>query len=349
MELIIDTSSEELIVILKQGNNVLEGERLRGKHQETLLPQIDTLLKRAKKTPKDIDVYGVVVGPGSFTGVRLAVSTVKAFCSVFDAKIVAIDMLDLLGTKLKVGQCVAIKCTSQKLYLAKKEKDGLLKQVALTEDLLTVVQSGSLFGYNLAEIDGISISPIQLDANDYIAFVEGEIDNKNFVSAKTLEPVYMALSQAEEELLKKSDTEIIPFEDKYAEEMYQLQDAVMPLADKMTKKSFMGEFSQETRTYFVAKRGEVVVGYVGLMACDSDQNIISIAVMSSLWGQGIGRLLLGRAKCFAKENGCKTLSLEVDEKNTRAIEFYKKFGFEVTNIRKKYYKDSDALVMFLKI
>ncbi len=349
MELIIDTSSEELIVILKQGSKILTGEKLRGKHQETLLPQIDNLLKSVKKSPKDIDTYGVVVGPGSFTGVRLAVSTVKAFCSVFDAKVVAIDMLDLLGTKLQTGQSVAIKCTSQKVYLTKREVDGLRKEVALTEDIATTAQSGNLFGYNLAEIDGVKIPQICLEANDYITFVEREVDKKNFVSAKMLEPVYMALSQAEEELLKKANTDILPFEDKYAEEMYQLQDAVMPLEDKMSKKNFMAEFTQDTRTYFVAKRGNVVVGYIGLMACDLDQNIVSLAVMSSLWGQGIGRLLVSRAVQFAKDSGCKTLSLEVDEKNARAIEFYKKFGFEVTNIRKKYYKDNDALVMFLKI
>lgn len=349
MELIIDTSSEELIAILKDKTKVYQSEKLCGKHQETLLPQIDLLLKNANKTPKDIDIFGVVVGPGSFTGVRLAVSTVKAFCSVFDAKVVGINMLDLLGEKLKYEQAVCIKCTSQKVYLARKIKGEIHKSVCLNEELLPLAKSHNLFGYNMNKIGEENLPQIILSTDDYINFVDEEIKQKNFVSAQKLEPVYMALSQAEEELLKKEHTQIVPFEEKYAEDMFELQDAVMPELDKMSKKSFMAEFKEETRTYFVAKRNEIVVGYIGLLSCDTDQNIVSIAVKKELWGQGIGSELVLRAKEFAKKNGYKTLSLEVDEKNERAVVFYKKIGFEVTNIRKKYYKDNDALVMFLKI
>ena len=349
MELIIDTSSEELIAILKDKTKVYQSEKLCGKHQETLLPQIDLLLKNANKTPKDIDIFGVVVGPGSFTGVRLAVSTVKAFCSVFDAKVVGINMLDLLGEKLKDGQAVCIKCTSQKVYLARKNNGELHKTVCLNEELLTLAKLHNLFGFNMDKIGEETVPQIALSTDDYINFVDEGIKQNKFVSAQKLEPVYMALSQAEEELLKKEHTQIVPFEEKYAEDMFELQDAVMPELDKMSKKSFMAEFKEETRTYFVAKRGEVVVGYIGLLSCDTDQNIVSIAVREELWGQGIGSELVLRAKEFAKKNGYKTLSLEVDEKNERAVVFYKKIGFEVTNIRKKYYKDNDALVMFLKI
>ncbi len=349
MELIIDTSSDELIVILKDKTKIYQSEKLHGKHQETLLPQIDFLLKSAGKEPKDINLYAVVVGPGSFTGVRLAVSTVKAFCSVFDAKVIGINMLELLGEKLKDGQAVAIKCTGQKVYFARKEGVELHKSVCLNEVLLPLLETKNLFGYNLGKVGEEAVPQITLEPKDYINFVDKETEKKNFVSAQKLEPVYMALSQAEEELLKKEQTEIIPFEDKYAEDMFQLQDTVIPTLDKMSKKSFMTEFEESTRTYFVAKRGDIVVGYIGLLSCDTDQNIVSLAVKEELWGQGIGSELVSHAIAFAKDNGNKTLSLEVDEKNDRAVSFYKKMGFEVTNVRKKYYKDNDAFVMFLKI
>ena len=349
MELIIDTSSDELIAILKDGTKIYQAEKMRGKHQETLLPQIDLLLKSAGKTPKDIKLFAVVVGPGSFTGIRLAVSTVKAFCYVFDAKVIEINMLELLGGKIKDGQAVAVKCTGQKVYLGKKSLGELHKSVCLNEDLLPLLKEKNLFGYNLDRIGESAVPQIIIGTEDYINFVDTQIEKKNFVSAQKLEPVYMALSQAEEELLKKEQTEIVSFEDKYAEDMFQLQDNVMPELDKMSKKSFMAEFKEKTRTYFVAKRGEVVVGYIGLLACDTDQNIVSLATRKDLWGQGIASELMARAIAFAKDNENKTLSLEVDEKNDRAVAFYKKIGFEVTNIRKKYYKDNDALVMFLKI
>ena len=46
-------------------------------HSETLLPMAEELCRRAQKDLSDIDLYAVTVGPGSFTGVRIGVATVK--------------------------------------------------------------------------------------------------------------------------------------------------------------------------------------------------------------------------------------------------------------------------------
>ena len=47
------------------------------------------------------------------------------------------------------------------------------------------------------------------------------------------------------------------------------------------------------------------------------------------------------------DNYCyqKTITLEVSSKNEVAINFYKKLGFKIINIRKNYYHDSDAFIM----
>jgi tRNA threonylcarbamoyl adenosine modification protein YeaZ len=46
-------------------------------HSETLLPMVKSLLESLKLTNDDIDAYAVSEGPGSFTGVRIGVATVK--------------------------------------------------------------------------------------------------------------------------------------------------------------------------------------------------------------------------------------------------------------------------------
>ena len=48
------------------------------KHSTMLLPEIDAILRQAGATLADIDVFGVVVGAGSFTGIRIGIATVKA-------------------------------------------------------------------------------------------------------------------------------------------------------------------------------------------------------------------------------------------------------------------------------
>ena len=46
-------------------------------HSQTLLPIIESVLKDSNKTVDEIDRIGVTVGPGSFTGVKIAVATAK--------------------------------------------------------------------------------------------------------------------------------------------------------------------------------------------------------------------------------------------------------------------------------
>ena len=50
-------------------------------HSTTLLPMIKACCDRAGITPAQIDLFACAVGPGSFTGVRIGVSTVKGLCA----------------------------------------------------------------------------------------------------------------------------------------------------------------------------------------------------------------------------------------------------------------------------
>lgn len=130
------------------------------------------------------------------------------------------------------------------------------------------------------------------------------------------------------------------------DEMYKIHNQVMSELDKLTKKNFYDEFNQETRKYFVAILNNKVVGYVGVLDTATDYNIIGIAVGKNYLNCGVGTQLFEYLKNVAKKNCVETISLEVDEMNTKAINFYKKMGFILTNIRKKYYKDNDAYIMW---
>ena len=63
------------------------------KHSETFFPLLDNFLKQNDTDLKDVDVFGVVVGPGSFTGIRIGLSVVKMFSYVFQKKCVAVNAL----------------------------------------------------------------------------------------------------------------------------------------------------------------------------------------------------------------------------------------------------------------
>lgn len=130
------------------------------------------------------------------------------------------------------------------------------------------------------------------------------------------------------------------------EEMYNIHASEFLAFDQMTKDNFLDELQQKNRIYFVAKDNDKIIGYIGLYEYDDDLSIIGIALIKEYQNRGIGTRLLKKAKEVARKMSKKSISLEVDVLNTSAISFYNKNNFVVTNIRKKYYKDNDALVMF---
>lgn len=72
-------------------------ERGFSKHSETFFPLLDEFLNQHKVTLKDIDCFGVVVGPGSFTGIRIGLSVAKMFAYVENKACVAVNSLEVLA------------------------------------------------------------------------------------------------------------------------------------------------------------------------------------------------------------------------------------------------------------
>ena len=75
----VDTSTPAGSVALSRGHELL-GEvvlHLRGTHTDRILNSLNWLLAEASVKLTDVDAFGVVVGPGSFTGLRVGVATVK--------------------------------------------------------------------------------------------------------------------------------------------------------------------------------------------------------------------------------------------------------------------------------
>jgi tRNA threonylcarbamoyladenosine biosynthesis protein TsaB len=66
-------------------------------HSETLLPTIDRIMKECDCSPADLDALALTVGPGSFTGLRIGMATVKGIAMAAHKPIVALSTLDTLA------------------------------------------------------------------------------------------------------------------------------------------------------------------------------------------------------------------------------------------------------------
>ena len=69
-----------------------------------LLPAVGRVLTPASLTLRDIELYAVAAGPGSFTGVRVGLTTVKAWSEVYGQPIAAVSRLEALASE-SVGSC----------------------------------------------------------------------------------------------------------------------------------------------------------------------------------------------------------------------------------------------------
>lgn len=70
-------------------------------HSQKLMPMLENLLNLSNISLNDIDAISVCVGPGSFTGIRIAMSTVKAIAHVRDIPVVAVNSLENISYNVK--------------------------------------------------------------------------------------------------------------------------------------------------------------------------------------------------------------------------------------------------------
>ena len=100
--LAIDTSGKAVSAAVAENGGLFSNIWLRhGKtHAEALMPCIASALSGPGLEPRDIGVFAVVAGPGSFTGLRIGASAIKALAYAHNAMTVGISTLDTLAQNI---------------------------------------------------------------------------------------------------------------------------------------------------------------------------------------------------------------------------------------------------------
>jgi tRNA threonylcarbamoyladenosine biosynthesis protein TsaB len=100
--LAVETSGRMGSVALAQGDKLLAETQFSGpmRHSAEIFPAIIGLLGRFGKKPDQIEQVYISVGPGSFTGLRIAVTFAKTFALANGSKIAAVDTLDAIAANI---------------------------------------------------------------------------------------------------------------------------------------------------------------------------------------------------------------------------------------------------------
>jgi tRNA threonylcarbamoyladenosine biosynthesis protein TsaB len=101
--LAVDTTSERESVALADGGVVVAEVRLRTAEvpSRRVLPAVAFVLQSAGLAPGDVEGYAVAVGPGSFTGIRVGLSTVQGLALAAGRPCLGVSTLDIMATLVK--------------------------------------------------------------------------------------------------------------------------------------------------------------------------------------------------------------------------------------------------------
>jgi ribosomal-protein-alanine N-acetyltransferase len=119
------------------------------------------------------------------------------------------------------------------------------------------------------------------------------------------------------------------------------------------RKAFLYELEKNPSSkLYVAEAGasdgeDQVVGMLGLWLIIDEIHISTLAVHPDFRRQGVAHALIEKALTLGRAEGAVSATLEVRETNLGALALYKKFGFQITGRRPRYYKDNneDAVLM----
>ena len=182
-QLIMDTSHQYLVVALYEDGKCLESiQELGSKRQsENAIPYLEKLLLKYNKRLIDIDEMIITRGPGSYTGVRVAMTIAKTLSVISAVHIKAISSLQAYAGN---QHCVSvIDARSQKVFVCAYDQGEALieEQLIAIEEFPTfmedyagfqVVGQCDLVGYPLQEID-LAENMYQLSKNmEPIEFVD---------------------------------------------------------------------------------------------------------------------------------------------------------------------------------
>jgi tRNA threonylcarbamoyladenosine biosynthesis protein TsaB len=121
--LAVETATSLLSVAVMDDDQVLARSDMpaEGAHGRLLVPTIDQLLTTTKLGLSDLSLLGVSIGPGSFTGLRVGLSTLMGFRTAMGLPIVGVPTLEALAWNLRGESrplCAMLKARTGELYWA---------------------------------------------------------------------------------------------------------------------------------------------------------------------------------------------------------------------------------------
>lgn len=228
--LAIDSSAKAASVALVEDGRLL-GEffiNVGLTHSQTLMPMVEDLLKNTGVKLSEVEAFAVSAGPGSFTGLRIGIASVKGMALLSDTPCVAVSTLEAMAYNF-IGEdvlvCAVMDARCNQVYNAIFEVrdanvtrltpdrtisiEALYAEVAAIDREAVFVGDGALLCYN-RNTNGLNVrlapeaKRFQRASSVAFAALASLASGQKTVSSEALAPTYLRIPQAERELKRKS-------------------------------------------------------------------------------------------------------------------------------------------------
>lgn len=213
----VDSSAVTASAALTDDDRVIKSELINKglTHSETLLPLIEDVMEGYDY--KQLDAVAVSAGPGSFTGVRIGVATVKGLAFPYNIPCISVSALEAIAynfTDKNAVICAVMDARRMQFYnaLFKAENgnitrltedraislDDLRKEISAYDNVI-IAGDGAELCFNGLMLDNTVLADKEVMYQSGIG-VSRAAQNKELISASALMPLYLRMSQAEREL-----------------------------------------------------------------------------------------------------------------------------------------------------
>jgi len=196
-----DTALNKTYVTLSKDGNILTSKIIENTednyHSAFLISTIKDTLKENNLTPNDINLIGIDVGPGSFTGIRASLTVAKVMAQELNIKIVPIESLKILSQLNKTNKDTLVATDARRsMTYVYTNNDNCIKLISI-DNLKNKIKEKDYFiitDTSLSQICEIKNSLIYENENFDLGKILNELSLKernNAINANELKALYI--------------------------------------------------------------------------------------------------------------------------------------------------------------
>ena len=225
----LDSSATVATVALCEDERLLAEYTLNNgnTHSETLLPLVESVLRLYGISVKEIDLFAVSSGPGSFTGVRIGAATLKGLAFQSNTPCVGVSTLEAIAENLIVHRgliCPVMNARRSQVYTALFRSDGERMERLMPDSALSIAEldeilaaygepvafCGDGYGVTLPALQKTTALPVPERLRHQSAYSVAQVAHRQYLAGNATTDVgltvtYLRPSQAERTYAEKQE------------------------------------------------------------------------------------------------------------------------------------------------